>query len=683
MVQAFGGQIATPATAELTRDPDDVAIDPFGIHLLAHEVTPPTGGRCVQRRGDGAAPTDASVIDAAAHGISNGGTLPFREEMESSFGVDFSGVRVHSGAQAAAASQAIGAEAYTMGDDIVLGTAATPELIAHELAHVVQQRAGTGPSGGVGQVGDPFEREADAAAAAVAAGRPVELACAAGAQPSAIQRRAVQRSETAETLPQQVAQQQAWASRATDAGVTWGGANTTEIDPDTGEAHARDSEIMRNAARHGMQDQLQGLSLEIDQVKPLLRAWMMAATTCNSIERTEGIDLNHPRSYARELKTTMGAQMQNTRNPVAKQMRDELRGSSSQAMQAATSRLSGSIQRLQNAQRALERLRGRLEQARLSREIASNQETLGQINEKIATIATVITTVARLAAMAAGAAAAASSSLAGASLAPAEETFGSAVPGAAPYGHAGSIQSGADAVAGAGNVIETVLRATVFAREIESVNSRIATLNGAIGDLQTHDVKLEVDQVTTHLGIASTEYQAASHEAGNTQQNFFNAMRMAGRTYDQQGMTESQALASEGTSVRDGNTVSMEALMSLVSSLQSRRAARSAFGALVQGSAHLRQAPRIMARSLENDRAGLVKLGTGQTVLGKVDIDLSQPEHGWNPGVALQLEGGSLRQTVDTITIAIARYDQLHESQSATEDQWLQIMSAATSQLVH
>lgn len=72
--------------------------------------------------------------------------------MESRFDHDFSGVRVHAGAEAGHSARAIGARAYTTGTDIVFapgqyapGTAAGRHLLAHELTHVVQQRAG-GPS---------------------------------------------------------------------------------------------------------------------------------------------------------------------------------------------------------------------------------------------------------------------------------------------------------------------------------------------------------------------------------------------------------------------------------------------------------------------------------------------------------------------------------------------------------
>ena len=69
-----------------------------------------------------------------------------RREMEPRFGQSFAGVRVHTDAKAAESARSIGAQAYTVGMQLVFGAARyQPEsqggkrLLAHELAHVVQQ----------------------------------------------------------------------------------------------------------------------------------------------------------------------------------------------------------------------------------------------------------------------------------------------------------------------------------------------------------------------------------------------------------------------------------------------------------------------------------------------------------------------------------------------------------------
>jgi proteasome lid subunit RPN8/RPN11 len=74
--------------------------------------------------------------------------------MEARFGRDLGAVRVHTGPEAAASAQAIGAAAYTLGQSIVFNsnryapqTPSGRRLIAHELAHVIQQERGGAPAG--------------------------------------------------------------------------------------------------------------------------------------------------------------------------------------------------------------------------------------------------------------------------------------------------------------------------------------------------------------------------------------------------------------------------------------------------------------------------------------------------------------------------------------------------------
>jgi len=96
-----------------------------------------------------------------------------RTFMESRFGHDFSNVRVHADALAASSAGAVGALAYTVGHDVVFGpgqyapqTGDGRKLLAHELAHVVQQQQtplAAAPQFDleIGSPGDHFEQEAD------------------------------------------------------------------------------------------------------------------------------------------------------------------------------------------------------------------------------------------------------------------------------------------------------------------------------------------------------------------------------------------------------------------------------------------------------------------------------------------------------------------------------------------
>jgi hypothetical protein len=117
------------------------------------------------------------VHQTAAAGVSgSGGPLPHLDAIQSSFGKhDVSGVSAHTDGAAAAANHAMGAEAYASGNAVAFGSS-SPSLhtAAHEAAHVVQQRAGVQLKGGVGQVGDSYERHADAVADLVVQGKSAE-----------------------------------------------------------------------------------------------------------------------------------------------------------------------------------------------------------------------------------------------------------------------------------------------------------------------------------------------------------------------------------------------------------------------------------------------------------------------------------------------------------------------------
>lgn len=123
------------------------------------------------------------VLDVVGSG--GGSTLPAgtRAGMEAHFGTDFGGVRVHTGESAAASARSVQAQAYTVGEDVVLGDGVDPSsasgqrTLAHELTHVVQQRAGDvdgTPAGGGISVSDPsdrFEQEAERVADHVTSGQ--------------------------------------------------------------------------------------------------------------------------------------------------------------------------------------------------------------------------------------------------------------------------------------------------------------------------------------------------------------------------------------------------------------------------------------------------------------------------------------------------------------------------------
>ncbi len=120
--------------------------------------------------------SSAQPLDSATRGV-----------MERRFNHNFSDVRVHTGAAAQKSAAAEGALAYTAGRDVVFGagqyqpdTLAGRWLIAHELAHVIQQSkagSGTGSEEGV------LERDAEKAGIRVGLGGQAQVSAASGAPP--------------------------------------------------------------------------------------------------------------------------------------------------------------------------------------------------------------------------------------------------------------------------------------------------------------------------------------------------------------------------------------------------------------------------------------------------------------------------------------------------------------------
>jgi hypothetical protein len=109
-----------------------------------------------------------------------------RREMESKFGAEFGDVRVHSDRRASVSAAVLGANAWTSGHDIVFDegfysplTAGGKKLLAHELAHVVQQRRG-GVTPRTFETGGAAEQDAAKAASQFAGAGPVSVAAATG-----------------------------------------------------------------------------------------------------------------------------------------------------------------------------------------------------------------------------------------------------------------------------------------------------------------------------------------------------------------------------------------------------------------------------------------------------------------------------------------------------------------------
>lgn len=112
------------------------------------------GNRHVQRviqlarehEGESSVAPDVESVIVGTRGGGQALDSSARGAMGRAFNADFSGVRVHTNAQADALNQSLNARAFTTGQDIYFrqgeynpGSSSGKELLAHELTHVVQQ----------------------------------------------------------------------------------------------------------------------------------------------------------------------------------------------------------------------------------------------------------------------------------------------------------------------------------------------------------------------------------------------------------------------------------------------------------------------------------------------------------------------------------------------------------------
>lgn len=169
-MSSYAGKRSSIQDLEAKASNPEVAV--VGKHTLVEREY----AAIVQRRAQTGEVEPSTVHAAASRGVATGSSpLPHGDTIQRAFGHhDVSSIRAHTGAEATESAQAMGAQAYATGDHVVLGGTADLHTVAHEAAHVVQQRSGVQLKGGVGEAGDVHERHADEVADAVVAGRSAE-----------------------------------------------------------------------------------------------------------------------------------------------------------------------------------------------------------------------------------------------------------------------------------------------------------------------------------------------------------------------------------------------------------------------------------------------------------------------------------------------------------------------------
>jgi hypothetical protein len=139
-------QEADRVAEQVMRLPDPTVGTPPRVQRMCSE--------CEEELHRKAGPGVEAVGEGFKHPTSGGRPLPDSERgfFEPRFGQDFSQVRLHTDAKASKAARSINALAYTMRNDIVFaegryrpGTDGGRRLLAHELAHTIQQGCASEP----------------------------------------------------------------------------------------------------------------------------------------------------------------------------------------------------------------------------------------------------------------------------------------------------------------------------------------------------------------------------------------------------------------------------------------------------------------------------------------------------------------------------------------------------------
>jgi hypothetical protein len=130
-----------------TADQEELAETEEGVQRSIDATPPEDPDQLVQRSGAGAPQGQMDLESQLGASKGRGSPLPddVRGFMEPRFGVDFGGVRVHTGGDAVQMNRSVGAKAFAYGSDIYYGAGNGPgndELTAHELTHTIQQTGG-------------------------------------------------------------------------------------------------------------------------------------------------------------------------------------------------------------------------------------------------------------------------------------------------------------------------------------------------------------------------------------------------------------------------------------------------------------------------------------------------------------------------------------------------------------
>ncbi len=143
-----------PAQAKLLQRQEEEKEEPAQAKLLQRqeeEKEEPAQAKLIQRKEVRETSAGPSIESRLSNSKGGGSPLPdeTRSFMESRFGSDFSGVKVHTDSNAVQMNKELSAQAFTHGSDVYFNqgkydpdSSSGKHLLAHELTHTVQQGGG-------------------------------------------------------------------------------------------------------------------------------------------------------------------------------------------------------------------------------------------------------------------------------------------------------------------------------------------------------------------------------------------------------------------------------------------------------------------------------------------------------------------------------------------------------------
>lgn len=650
---ALDQDIATPGRASLTAGMSGPAAPvPSGILL-----------RKAHRAADSARDDNGVTADAADHvasaSSSTGSPLPneLRDRFESSLGADLSAVRVHTGAESETAAHAVGAKAYTLGQDIHFGkdyydphSSSGQQLLAHEVAHTVQQQ-GAAPSRQykleVSSSGDAAELEADRAAEAMVSGR------AASVTTHGALARKVLREEEEEDIPELKSLQEHIEQDERPGNVDREtGYNYQDVHDEKGEVRSSDP-VVANAKRTGALEELQRLSEEMTIAKPLFMSWIESAAAATTIAKAANLNIGTPEAY----------------KPAVQRMGDEMKSGSekgrqlaalaasqnkisSASVKAAGLGITEAISKVASARAKLSSHSAKLQQAAKNKELQDKKDELAKVQAEIKLVANLLKQTAELAT----------------SLSKASSLYNMVSTTAKAY------HKGYNEVSGTTDTTEALLQWAFYQPKINAINSSIGSLNGQIQGLSVQIETFDTAGFKAELSGAETSFKKASIEMANEKQAYMAKMQQLGRDYDQKHLKPGEKAVFKGATAGEGEMHSMEGILSLSAALQARGSAREAFASLVAGSPNLVNAPAIVDKALGGGAGVWVRDDFGNEDF----VWLPQDHPYMNPSNDLVAKARELRTTCGNFTAAIKHLKEDGPKDAAAESAWQSMIQSAT-----